>query len=136
MGLLNVLASEDPRTPVIPEDIAAGLPALVQDAEIACAPLSDQDLMLECTAVAAAIGLGASQKEKTEWIASAIVQLSRFPAGLVREALQDAPLNVSHLNNVIRFVADYCEDYPARMALRRDRLIQLQLLAKEQHPHV
>lgn len=131
-----MLASADDRTPFIPEDIAQALPALVEDAERALAPLSDDDLLHECTAVAAAVGVGASQAEKTEWISVAVLQLSRFPAGLVREALQDTPLKCSRLNDVLKFVVEYCEDYPRRMTVRRDRLVTLNQMAKEQQRHV
>lgn len=131
-----MLASAPERTPVIPADIAKVLPALIAEADAAMAPLGDEELMHECTAVTALIGVGDSQSEKTEWIATAILQLSRFPAGLVREALADAPLKCVRLKEVLKFVVEYCEDYPNRMKTRRDRLVQLDKMAKEQHPHV
>ncbi|MES2903250.1 MAG: hypothetical protein V4696_03610 [Pseudomonadota bacterium] len=108
------------------------MPALVDDARTKLAPLSDDVLVDECTGVAGTIGLGASQSEKTEWITMAVVHLGRFPGSLVREALREAPIECERLNQVVKFVATYCEDYPARMQTRLARLEQLDQMARDQ----
>ncbi len=109
----------------IPDDLTAALPFVVDAARRDFNPLSDDQLSDQLLAVVAAIGIGASQNEKREWMTVATLQLSRFPAGLCREGLQEAVLNCERLNQVIKFVAGYCEDYPQRMAARLDRLERL-----------
>lgn len=131
-GLLNVLASADERTPRIPDDIAAALPALIAESWSRIAPLSDGELNDELTGVAGAIGLGSSQREKVEWIAMATITLSRLPGSLVREALREVITRHDRLNPVIKFVTEYCGEYPSKLARRHHRLEQLLNISKDQ----
>ncbi len=123
--LLQRLASDSANVPAVPDDLAAALPFVVDAARRDFNPLTDDQLSDELTAVVAALGIGASQNEKREWMMAATLQLSRFPAGLCREGLHESVLNCDRLTQVIKFVAGYCEDYPQRMAARLDRLERL-----------
>lgn len=124
-ALLQRLGNDSSTPITIPDELADALPGLIAAARKDFNPLSDDQLSAELTAVVAAIGIGASQNEKREWMTVATLQLSRFPAGLCREGLHEAVLNCDRLPQVIKFVACYCEDYPARMSVRLQRLEQL-----------
>lgn len=129
-ALLNALALDDGRTPRVPEDLAAVLPALVDDQRDRIAPLSDDAMEAELIAVMASLGTGIPQAEKTEWLASAMIQLGRFPAELCREALHEAVMTCESLRQVLKFVKDYCEEYPERDRRRLHLLEQLQMIAE------
>lgn len=122
-SLLNGLESGE--AVKVPEDIRAALPALVEDAEMQLAPLDPDSLQAELTAVVAVFGMGLPNAEKTEFMATAMITLDRFPAGLAREALHESLTDVDALRKVLPFVKDYCEDYPDRMRRRVDRLRDL-----------
>lgn len=111
-------------------DVKGVLPALVADAERQLAPLSDDHMQGELTAIVAGLGAGLPQAEKTEWIAAAMITLEKFPAELCREALHDALTACDGLRQVLRHVKDYCEDYPERLRHHLFRLRQLQAIAE------
>lgn len=130
VSLLARLANGNENRPSVPAEIAAVLPVLVDEARMDFAPLDDDSLIGELTAVVAAIGLGASQNEKREWITAATIHLGQFPAGLCREALHESVLECDRLTQVLKFVKAYCEDYPMRMSGRLDRLERLLEISK------
>ncbi len=119
----------------MPPEIRAVLPALVADAEEQLRPLSDDEMGAELTAVVATLGMGLPNAEKTEFMAAAMIALGQFPAELCREALHNSLTECDGLRKVLPFVKDYCEDYPARLRRRLDRLQRLQAHA-EGRPHV
>lgn len=94
--------------------------------------MSDDQAEAELTAVMAALGTGLPQSEKTEWMATAMITLSQFPAALAAEALQDALTACEGVRGVLKHVRDYCEDYPERLRRRAERLAQLNFIAQEQ----
>ena len=107
------------------------LPALVADVEAQLAPLSDNEMRVHLTGIMASLGTGIPQKEKTEWMGTAAIALSEYPAGLTREALQDAVTACESIRGVLKHVRDYCEHYPAALRTRLERLQQLQMIAEE-----
>lgn len=116
--------------PVVPEHVAKALPAIIADAEDQLAPMSDDQMDAEIAAVLSTIGVGIPQDEKTEFALGAGVHLSRYPAGLCAEALHEAVRQCDGLRGVIKFVDDYCEDYPKRMEARLEKLRRLHAIAK------
>lgn len=123
--LLNALETGVDPPPMVPDDIRANLPALIADMESQLLPLSGDDMQAELTAIVAAMGMGAPQTEKTEFMATAMIVLEKYPAALCREALHEALSAVDSLRKVLSFVADYCEDYPEKMRRRLSRLLDL-----------
>lgn len=114
----------------VPADIRRALPALIADAERKVAPLSPEEMEGELIAIVAAMGGGAPQAEKKEFMVTAMVVLEQFPAGLAREALHDALTAVDSFRKVLPHVKSYCEDYPDRMRRRLHRLQDLRAHAE------
>lgn len=135
LSLLTALEANDGRVPQVPEDLAAALPALVEDAELQIAPLSTDAMRAELTAIMGVMGAGLPQGEKTEFMVGGMIVLEQFPAELCREALHDALTECTGLRQVLAHVKTYCEDYPQRLRARLYRLQQLQSIADGQ-PHV
>jgi hypothetical protein len=124
-----MLASGETKGLTVPPDVAAALPALIDDTVSSLAPLPDEQMMAQLVAVAAALAMGLPQNEKREWMSVAAVELSQFPAGLCSEGLRDATTSCDSLRQVLKHVRDYCEDYPQRMRGRLDRLETLAAIA-------
>jgi hypothetical protein len=115
----------------LPSDIAAALPALVQDARAALAPADDREIIGKCIEICAGIGMGAGQKEKSEWQAWACIQLAKLPRALMLEGLDHASTTCERLNQVVKEVFAYAENYPSRLRQQLSRLEALEDRAKQ-----
>jgi hypothetical protein len=116
----------------LPADIGAALPAIIEDAREAISPAADEEIIGKLVEICAGLGMGVSQKEKTEWQAWACVQLSKLPRGLMLEGLEHASRTCERLNQVVKVVFDYAESYPARMRVQLDRLEAVAAAAQKQ----
>lgn len=110
----------------LPADLAAALPALIEDARADLAPAADTEIIGKLVEICAGLGMGISQREKTEWQAWACFQLEKLPRALMLEGLEQAATTCERLNQVVAFVFKYAESYPTRM---REHLKRLEALA-------
>lgn len=98
----------------------------MHEARAALAPADDEEIIGKLVEICAGLGMGVSQKEKTEWQAWACVQLAKLPRGLMLEGLDYASTTCERLNQVVKTVFDYAESYPARMKQQLERLEALE----------
>lgn len=110
----------------LPACLREALPMLIEDAAVRCEPATAQEIGAALSkTLSTGIGGPMSDAERAEWQFTLADHMHEIPADLAIEALKAARETCTRAGEVLPFVMQYVEGYPARRRARLQSLIKL-----------